>query len=178
MSDQQTIGYTINDESLVCLACGYANKDAQLIQPAHAERYPDGFTCAECHEVKQSPSKETGLTMSNIQLKLDFSNARTDDPETSHKAGKSVKMRAGSQQAQLLIAYDCASLRGLTDEEAGQMTGLANLKSCGYWKRCSELRRAGYIVPTGETRSSQANEQQRVCVITLLGRNVAGKFVS
>ena len=121
---------------------------------------------------------ETGLTMSDVQLEIDFVNARTDDPETSHKAGKSVKMRAGSQQARLLIAYDCASLRGLTDDEAGQLTGLGNQKGCCYWKRCSELRQAGYIVPTGETRLSQANEQQRVCVITLLGRTVAGGFVS
>jgi len=115
--------------------------------------------------------------MSDVQLELDFNNARTSDPETSHRAAKSVKFRASSQQARLLVAYDCASLRGLTDQEAGEMTGLINQPGCGYWKRCSDLRRAGYIVPTGETRTSSAGEQQRVCVITLLGRSVASTFV-
>ena len=51
MSDQRTIGYTIDDERLVCLACGYANKDAQHIEPEYNTRYPDGFTCADCCEV-------------------------------------------------------------------------------------------------------------------------------
>ena len=121
---------------------------------------------------------ETVKIMEPKQLQLDFDHARHSDPETSHLAAKSVKLRAGTQQARLLVAYDCASLRGLTDQEAGEMTGLINQSGCGYWKRCSELRQAGYIVPTGETRISQANEQQRVYVITLLGRTVAGGFVS
>jgi hypothetical protein len=50
MSDQRTIGYTIDDERLVCMSCGYANKDAQLIQPAHADQHPNGFFCGECCE--------------------------------------------------------------------------------------------------------------------------------
>lgn len=49
--NEVAIGYTINDESLVCLACGYANKDAQLIQVAYSDGYPDGFTCADCCDV-------------------------------------------------------------------------------------------------------------------------------
>jgi len=51
MTDLKTIGYYINDECLVCLSCGYANKDAQHIEPAYNTGYPDGFTCAECCEV-------------------------------------------------------------------------------------------------------------------------------
>lgn len=58
MSDQRTIGYTINDESLVCLACGYANKDAQLIQPAHAEQHPQGFTCGDCLTIITTQEKQ------------------------------------------------------------------------------------------------------------------------
>ena len=120
---------------------------------------------------------ETVKIMEPKQLQLDFDHARHSDPETSHLAAKSVKLRAGTQQARLLVAYDCASLRGLTDQEAGEMTGLINQPGCGYWKRCSDLRRAGYIMFTGETRTSNAGEQQRVCVITFLGRSVASTFV-
>lgn len=50
MSDQRTIGYTIDDERLVCMSCGYANKDAQHIEPAYNTRYPNGFFCGECCE--------------------------------------------------------------------------------------------------------------------------------
>ena len=50
MSDQRTIGYTIDDQRLVCLACGYANKDAQHIEPAYNTGYPKGFCCGECME--------------------------------------------------------------------------------------------------------------------------------
>jgi hypothetical protein len=51
MSDQRTIGYVIDDERLVCMSCGYANKDAMIIEPAYNTGYPDGFTCADCCNV-------------------------------------------------------------------------------------------------------------------------------
>lgn len=49
--EQKLIGYFINDESLVCMTCGYANKDAMLIEPVYEDGHPDGFTCAECCNV-------------------------------------------------------------------------------------------------------------------------------
>lgn len=104
-------------------------------------------------------------------LQLEFPTARKDDPETSKKAGRKLKIRAGTQQWLLLKAYS-ANLSGMTDEEAGVFTGLDKFRRCCYWKRCSELRQAGYIAPTGEERESTANRMQRVCVITDLGRDV------
>jgi len=60
----------------------------------------------------------------------------------------------------------------MTDEEAGHASGLALLPKCCYWKRCSELRQAGYIATTGEVRPSSANVDQQVCSITEAGRDV------
>ena len=97
--------------------------------------------------------------------------ARRRDPGTSKLAGASVAMRAGSQKDVLLRAY--ANLTaGLTDEEAGTNSGLARNPKCGYWKRCSELRQAGFITPTGETRTSSVGEQQQVCAITEAGLEI------
>jgi len=96
--------------------------------------------------------------------------ARTTDPQTSHLAALSVAVRAGSQQAALLQAYADAGALGLTDDEAGVKTGLAAKPGCCWWKRCSELRQAGYIVPIGNvTRLSRAGENQQVCGITNAG---------
>lgn len=98
-------------------------------------------------------------------------NARNSDPKTSKAAGASVVMRAGSQKHTLLCVYFLA-LNGLTDEEAGQTSGLAYKNKCCYWKRCSELRQAGLIAPTGETRLSSASEHQQVCAITEAGKRI------
>ena len=88
--------------------------------------------------------------------------SRRTDPVTSRSATATLK--ADSQRARLLYAY----LRhgDLTDEQAGQVTGLSARRSCCYWKRCSELRQAGYIATTGVTRLSSAGEWQQVCRIT------------
>ena len=95
--------------------------------------------------------------------------ARHTDPATSHKAAKAVKVRAGSQQAALLSAYADAGDYGLTNDDAGVVTGLAYRPGCCYWKRCGELLAAGFIAATDDTRTSRAGEAQRVCVITRAG---------
>ena len=97
--------------------------------------------------------------------------SRSTDPETSKTATASLTVRAGSQRHRLLQTY-AAALSGLTDEEAGNASGLAQLPKCCYWKRCSELRQAGYIAPTGDTRLSSAEERQQVCRITDTGRQL------
>ena len=56
--EQKLIGYFINDESLVCMTCGYANKDAMIIEPAYEDGYPDGFTCADCCNVITTAGKK------------------------------------------------------------------------------------------------------------------------
>lgn len=88
--------------------------------------------------------------------------ARRDDPSTSHKAARVAKFNAGSQKYMLLTAY-ARNEHGLTDEEAAQISDLLHV---GFWKRCSELRNAGYIERTGETRIASSGAPQDVCRIT------------
>ena len=94
---------------------------------------------------------------------------RSGDGHTSRSPLPSLAVRAGSQRHTLLRHYGAAPY-GLTDEQAGQVSGLAELPRCCYWKRCSELRQAGYIASTGITRASTAGEAQQVCAITEAGR--------
>lgn len=94
---------------------------------------------------------------------------RGGDTATSRAPLPSLAVRAGSQRHKLLKQYAAAPY-GLTDEQAGQVSGLAELPRCCYWKRCSELRQAGFIASTGITRPSTAGEAQQVCVITDAGR--------
>ena len=96
---------------------------------------------------------------------------RTTDPATSRAGAASVRVRAGSQKAQLLRAYAMAGPHGLTDEEAAYVTRLADHRSCCWWKRCSELRAAGLIADTGNQRRGQAGESRMVCVITTDGHS-------
>ena len=93
---------------------------------------------------------------------------RSADPITSALGARDVKPRQGSQQQLLLAEY--ANRDGLTDEEAGLFSGLAQRPKCCYWKRCSELRAKGFIVPTGETRISSAGSAMQVCAITPAGK--------
>jgi hypothetical protein len=105
--------------------------------------------------------------------------ARSTDPATSHAGARSMRIRAGSQRAVLLAAYADAGAYGLTNDDAGVVTGLADRPGCCYWKRCGELLAAGYIRATDETRTSRAGEFQRVCVMTRAGLealdNMGGK---
>lgn len=92
---------------------------------------------------------------------------RSQDGSTSREGARSVALRAGSQRATILGMY---WVEALTDEEAGHRSTLAQNPKCGYWKRCSELRQAGYIRPTGEVRDSISGVPQQVCEITEAGR--------
>ena len=94
---------------------------------------------------------------------------RRDDPSTSEEGAKAMTVRAGSQRAKLLARYEQDSM---TDEEAGNASGLAALPKCCYWKRCSELRQAGYIATTGVMRRSSAGVDQNVCAITQAGHDL------
>jgi len=106
----------------------------------------------------------------NPITQLEFFGARSTDPETSQAAGEAVRVRAGTQQAKLLAAFAAATV-GLTDEQAGMISGLSALPGCCYWKRCSELRALGLIeVIEGQTRESRAGQKQRVSRITERGR--------
>ncbi len=73
-----------------------------------------------------------------------------------------------SQQILLLRAYAMAG-RGLTNEEAGLASGLADDPVCCYWKRCSELRQHEWVEETGEVRHGRSGRAQKVHRITDLG---------
>lgn len=107
------------------------------------------------------------LVEAEFNLFSDAALARSSDPQTSKDAAKAMRIRSASQKAALLREY--ADSDGLTDEEAGMLSGLAHQKA-GYWKRCSELRKAGYIVKTGDVRQGSTGMAQDVCVITQAGR--------
>lgn len=84
--------------------------------------------------------------------------ARNTDPETSRAAAASIDRRGLC--AILERAYREAGASGLTDSEAAERVGID-----GAWKRCSDLRRLGIIVPTGATRTAPSGRQQQVCRI-------------
>lgn len=111
--------------------------------------------------------KEPDMTFDDLPL------FRITDPDTSREGAKQVNPRRGSQQHTLLLAYAHSAQEGLTDEQAGDVTGLARKPKCCYWKRCSELRHAGLIQDTGERRDSSAGSPQMVCAITPAGMKVA-----
>lgn len=102
---------------------------------------------------------------------------RSTDPDTSRKGADHVRLRTGSQQAQLLRAYaHPAALEGLTADQAGQASGLADNPRCGYWKRVSELRTLGLIADTGTTRPGISGAEQMVCAITEAGLDAIGRL--
>jgi hypothetical protein len=82
--------------------------------------------------------------------------ARASDPATSRAAARSLDTR--TILGQLCKAYADAGAVGLTDEEAGKRIDKPNA-----WKRCSDLRRIGYIVATGETRTGSSGREGIVC---------------
>ena len=83
---------------------------------------------------------------------------RATDPDTSRNAVP----RRGSQAMTILALY--GNIGGLTDEQAVEISGLV-----GGWKRCSDLRRLGFITDTGERRKTLGGCQAMVCRITPAG---------
>ena len=89
-------------------------------------------------------------------LPLFAANARATDPFTSRTAAAGLDARG--HLGILSRAYREAGERGLTDEEAATATGIASA-----WKRCSDLRRLGFIVATGGTRRGSSGRDGIVC---------------
>lgn len=85
----------------------------------------------------------------------------------SATASPDLVLRAGTQRWNLLRQY---ALHGpLTNEQAGDLSGLSAKKGCCYWKRCSELLKHGYLEDAHYSLCSQAGEMQRVCRIARKG---------
>jgi|APGre2960657444_1045066.scaffolds.fasta_scaffold223501_1 hypothetical protein len=96
--------------------------------------------------------------------------ARQDDPETSKAGAKSVALRAGSQRAKLLLAFmDGFDRFPMSDEYAAKAAQLYTVPNCGWWKRCSDLRKLGLIVPVGKVVSQTTGEEVMVSEITEAG---------
>jgi hypothetical protein len=94
--------------------------------------------------------------------------ARATDPATSQQAACAAtpagesRTAAGRQNMRRRIAREyLAHPEGLTDEEATHRAGLPT-----GWRRCSELRQAGVLEPTGVTRITSYGRQARVCRLT------------
>jgi hypothetical protein len=94
--------------------------------------------------------------------------ARTTDPETSHAAAASVTTSGKAQAFRLLTAWCAAAGDGLTDEQAAIRSGIGT-DGGHYTKRCSDLRRMGLIIPTGDVRPSRCGRMARVSVATADG---------
>lgn len=103
------------------------------------------------------------------------STVRPTDPGTSADAADRIRkregaltsFRAGTHRHRILGAYSARI--ALTDHEAATRAGLAGPGVC-YWKRCSELRQAGYVETIGETRKDADSGAQRdLCRITPAG---------
>ena len=87
---------------------------------------------------------------------------REPDQPTSVQGAKDVKHRRTSQAMLLLIEY---RNHDLTNKKTKTQSNLIKRSRC-YWKRCSDLRSAGYIVNTGKTRIGSAGSAQMICAIT------------
>lgn len=72
--------------------------------------------------------------------------ARATDPQTSREGAKKVEPKRGTQASQLLAIFR-AYPNGLTPKEAALYAHIEH-----GWKRVSDLKNAGLIVATGETR--------------------------
>lgn len=133
----------------------------------HTEDHSELVGClADYCECQSYVSPQVGRTIPS----------RRSDPGTSHNAATAIKVKAGTQRAKLLLAFRDAPttrLQGdLTDEEAMEdAEGVSPVSE--YAKRCSELRDAGLIEPTGETRKGASGVDRIVSVITDAGRTAA-----
>lgn len=79
--------------------------------------------------------------------------ARDADTKTSHAGVDRIAPKRSTIAATLLAVY--RAYGPMTDREASIKAGVES-----GWKRCSDLRRAGFIVPTGEERGTPP---QMVC---------------
>jgi hypothetical protein len=119
-----------------------------------------------CFQEHQNKGNNMSL-MKDFALLQDLPLFRDADPDTSRQGAADVRPRQGSQAMQLLTEYAHARI-GLTDEEAGQRSGLAQ-RGAGYWKRCSDLRRLGFIEDSHTTRPGSSGSEMMVCIITVKG---------
>ena len=106
-------------------------------------------------------------------------NVRNSDPDTSREAAKAFPFTRGSQRHRMLEAFAAAipltHLSRLDDVAltARQAAGKAGISptSC-YWKRCSELKRDGYIFRVCTKTDLESGLQREAYCITAAGSEV------
>lgn len=101
----------------------------------------DFDTCSVCAR----PRIECAATPACLATRLvDFehTHARSSDPDTSHKAARSVALRADGQKAKLLKAFGSVN-NPMNAEEAWMLTDI-NSRAC-WWHRVSDLAKDGFI---------------------------------
>lgn len=90
---------------------------------------------------------------------------RATDPDTSKAAAQSVQKALGARLERLLSVYSRNYPDALTDEQACAEAEMYT----GGWKRCSDLRRLGFIKDSGERRLVSSGRMAICCKITRLG---------
>lgn len=90
--------------------------------------------------------------------------ARTTDPHTSHEAAHRLSDKTTIMRA--MLAEFARYENGLTAEWVCGLTDHLN----GGWKRVSDLKRLGYIEPTGKTVTGTSGRKQQLLAITEEGR--------
>lgn len=81
--------------------------------------------------------------------------ARNMDPDTSHEAAKAPRKR------QIMTILESFTHCPMTDEEVSSISGISQA-----WKRCSDLRKLGWIKDTGIRKQSSAGKMAMVSTIT------------
>lgn len=89
---------------------------------------------------------------------------RSTDPQGSINGAKHITLRRGSQAMRLLAIYAENRIMGCTDEQASSQAGILH-----GWKRCSDLRRLGFIEDAGIMRETSSGVNAMVCRITQAG---------
>lgn len=90
--------------------------------------------------------------------------ARDTDPHTSHAAAHHLSDKTTIMRA--MLAEFARYQHGLTAEWVCGLTDHLN----GGWKRVSDLKRLGYVKPTGKTVTGSSGRQQQLLAITEEGR--------
>lgn len=91
--------------------------------------------------------------------------ARNTDPDTSHMAAASINITA--QSLRVLVSYYLIPTP-LLDCTAYDYAGFSGRRNGE--QRCSDLRDAGFIEPTGAKAKTPSGRLGRVCMITEAGR--------
>jgi hypothetical protein len=90
---------------------------------------------------------------------------RDTDPDTSRR----IRTSRLNSNCMVLLSFYRQSSVGLTDEQAFEQALNAGHEIKGYWKRCSDLRRAGLIEDCGLRAQTSSGCKAMICKVTAEG---------